>query len=252
VSHYHFDHHTPSYTDWAFNWSSAEIAEKIYRGKIVFMKNYRSLVNFSQRRRGWMFTRTSGKHAGKLEVADGRTFMFGDTSLSFSSPVYHGPEGSELGWVLMTIVKYDDEKMLFAPDVQGPISGETLNIILAEKPRLAIVGGPPLYLADFKMSREKMECAIKNLESIVRQVPITILDHHLLRDENWRETMQPVFMAVSSIGHKVFTAADYVGGKDDLLESRRKTLFETEPPSQEFTKWMKIPVQERKLIPPPL
>jgi len=252
VSHYHFDHHTPTYTDWAFNWSSAEIAEKIYRGKIVFIKNYKSRVNFSQRRRGWMFTRTSGKHAGRLEVADGRAFKFGDTSLIFSPPVYHGPEGSELGWVLMTIIKYDEEKVLFAPDVQGPISGETLNLILAEKPQLAIVGGPPLYLADFKMSREKIEYATKNLQSIVRQVPITILDHHLLRVENWKETIQPVFNAASSIGPKVLTAADYIGGKDDLLESRRKTLFEIEPPSQEFTKWMKTPVEKRKLIPPPL
>ncbi|NIM45398.1 MAG: hypothetical protein GTO54_07205, partial [Nitrososphaeria archaeon] len=28
ISHYHFDHHTPSYTDWASHWSSAKIAKK--------------------------------------------------------------------------------------------------------------------------------------------------------------------------------------------------------------------------------
>ena len=33
ISHYHFDHHTPSYTDWFTNWSTAETAKKIYNTK---------------------------------------------------------------------------------------------------------------------------------------------------------------------------------------------------------------------------
>jgi len=252
VSHYHFDHHTPSYTDWAYNWSSAEIAEKIYKGKIVFTKSYKSQVNFSQRRRGWMFAKTSGKHAERLEVADGRYFKFGDTNISFSAPVFHGPEDSELGWVLMAIIKHDEEKVLFAPDVQGPLCEETLRMILAEKPQLAIIGGPPLYLVDFRMSREEIDSATKNLETIVEHVPITILDHHILREEKWKENTQPVFDTAFNVGHKVFTAAEFTGEKNNMLESRRKILYETEPPSQEFTKWTKIPTQKRKLTPPPI
>jgi len=252
VSHYHFDHHTPSYTDWAYNWSSSEIAEKTYKGKIVFTKNYRSQVNFSQRRRGWMFTKTSGRHAERLEVADGRSFKFGDTTLRFSSPVFHGPEGSELGWVLMVTIEREEEKILFAPDVQGPMSSNTLKIILSEKPQLAIIGGPPLYLADFRVDREELDSALRNLENIVKHVPVTILDHHLLRDENWKETVQPIFDTASSMSHRAVTAAEFIDEKDNLLEAKRKNLFETEPPSQEFTKWMKTPAQKRKLIPPPI
>ena len=60
ISHYQFDHHTPSYTDWFTNWSSVEAAKKIYKGKLVLAKSYRSKVNASQRRRGWMFTKTRG------------------------------------------------------------------------------------------------------------------------------------------------------------------------------------------------
>mgnify|MGYP000110816554 CR=1 FL=1 len=90
ISHYHFDHHTPSYTDWSTNWSSAEIAKRIYKGKLVFAKSYRSMVNPSQRRRGWMFTKTGGNYAKKLETVDGRAFQFGKTTLRFSEPVYHG------------------------------------------------------------------------------------------------------------------------------------------------------------------
>ena len=90
ISHYHFDHHTPSFTDWFCNWSSAEIARKIYEGKTVLAKNHRSKINYSKRRRGWMFRKTSGKHARKVEQADGRTFEFGETRLKFSEPVFHG------------------------------------------------------------------------------------------------------------------------------------------------------------------
>jgi predicted metallo-beta-lactamase superfamily hydrolase len=38
ISHYHFDHHTPSFTDWLCNWTEAgETARQIYQGKTVLM-----------------------------------------------------------------------------------------------------------------------------------------------------------------------------------------------------------------------
>jgi len=252
ISHYHFDHQTPSYTDWAYNWSSAEIAERIYSGKLVFMKSYRSYVNFSQRRRGWMFVKTSGRKAEKLEVSDGRTFKFGDTTLRFSSPVFHGEENSELGWVVMATIEYDEtERVLFASDVQGPISNSTLNIILEEKPHLLIVGGPPLYLAGV-VKQKNIELGFKNLEKIAERVPTVVLEHHLLRDKEWKKRTQHVFDAASKNGHRVVTAAEFIGEKNLFLEARRDELFKNDPPSKEFIKWTKIPALKRKLIPPPI
>ncbi len=252
VSHYHFDHHTPAYTDWAHLWSSAETAQRIYGGKLVLAKSYRSLVNFSQRRRGWMFTETISSYAEKLEVADGRSFNFGDTNISFSAPFFHGPEGSRLGWVIMAAVRCGEEKMLFAPDVQGPICEGTVKAILAEQPQLIVVGGPPLYLADFAVSREEIDIALRNLGAIVKQVPATVVDHHLLRDENWKESAQPVFDAASRAGHRLVTAAEFLGESNNMLESRRKALYENEPPSQEFMKWARMSVQKRRLVQPPI
>jgi len=251
VSHYHFDHHTPSYEDWWCNWSSAEVAEQIYGGKRVLVKSYRSVVNFSQRRRGWMFTKTGGKNAESLEVADGRTFEFGDTRLKFSEPVFHGPEGTALGWVLMTTVERGEERVLFASDVQGPMHTPTLEKILVERPQLVIIGGPPLYLAGFRVSEEQIGRGMRNLEELVRRVPTTILEHHLLRAEEWRELSRPVFEAASRAGHVVVTAAEFAGRENRLLESHRKQLFETEPPGSEFQKWMKLPLPKRKLTKPP-
>ena len=252
ISHYHFDHHTPSYTDWAYNWSSKEIADRIYTGKLVFMKSYRSRVNVSQRRRGWIFVKTGGRKAKKLEISDKRSFKFNNTTLRFSAPVSHGEENSGLGWLIMTTIEYNNaERVLFASDVQGPISNRALKIILAERPNLLIVGGPPLYLAGM-VKEESMKMGLKNLESIAQNVPLVILDHHLLRDKEWREKTQPVFDIASESGHKIITAAEYKGEEDQLLEARRDELYERDPPSQEFIKWTKIPILKRKLTPPPI
>jgi predicted metallo-beta-lactamase superfamily hydrolase len=252
LSHYHFDHHTPSYEDWCYNWSSADVARQIYEGKLVLIKNFRAVINFSQRRRGWMFAKTGGGYAKKLEIADGKTFEFGDTKLKFSNPVFHGSKYTPLGWVLMTTIESGDEKVLFTSDVQGPIDDNALKMILAEKPHLIIVGGPPLYLAGFHVKDKDAEQGMKNLEEIVKTVPITILEHHILREERWRELSKSVFEVAAKAGHLVLTAAEYAGKENNLLESKRRQLYEIEPPSPEFQRWMKLPISKRKVTKPPI
>lgn len=252
ISHYHFDHHTPSFIDWFTNWSSAETARRIYEGKLILAKSYRSMVNPSQRRRGWMFKKTGGSHAKNLEIVDGRTFKFGQTTLRFSEPVYHGYSNSELGWLIMTTIEVEDEKVVFASDVQGPIHRPTLEVILAAKPKLVIISGPPTYLTGFRVTKENIEMALENLKRLVEKVPITILEHHLFRDENWRNLSQGIFDVGTDKGHKVFTAAEFTGRKNNFLEFRRRQLFETEPPSSDFKKWMRCPQQQKKLNKPPI
>lgn len=252
LSHYHFDHHTPSYTDWFSHWSSEEVAKEIYEGKLVLVKNYRVMTNFSQRRRGWMFRKTGGKYAKRLEVADGKTFEFGDTTVRFSDPVFHGTGDSALGWVLMTTIEYENERVLFASDVQGPMHTPTLERIISETPRLVIIGGPPTYLSGFRVAEEHIRQGMRNLERLVQRVSATILEHHLLRDEQWKEQLQPVFDAASERGRKVVTAAEFVGEGNNLLEFRRRELYEREPPGRKFQRWMRLPISEKKKTKPPI
>jgi len=253
LSHYHFDHHTPSYEDWLCNWTEAtETARQIYEGKIVLMKNPKEKINYSQRRRGWMFQKTSGKYAEKLEIADEKTFIFGKTKVRFSDPVFHGPESSALGWVLMTIVEFQGEKFVFAPDVQGPMCPHTLELIVREKPQLLMIGGPPLYLAGFRVNEEYIQVGLKNLEEIVETVPYTILEHHILRDINWREKAKDVFEKAYETGHKILTAAEFLGKKNMFLEALRKQLFIENPPSKEFEKWMRESIATKKHVKPPI
>jgi len=251
LSHYHFDHHTPSFTDWCYNWSSEEVARRIYDGKTVLAKSYRSKVNSSQRRRGWMFSKTGGSCAKNLRYADGRTFEFGETKVKFSEPVFHGAEDSPLGWVLMVAIEHEDEKILYASDVQGPMANSTLQLILAQNLHMIIIGGPPTYLSGL-VKQEDVQQGIQNLELLTQRVPLTILDHHLLRDEEWRQVSQPVIDSASNAGHWVITAAEFLKRQNNLLECQRKELFEVEPPDSEFERWMKLPSLKRKQIKPPI
>lgn len=251
ISHYHFDHHTPSYTDWFLHWSSEEAAREIYQGKVILAKSYRDKVNFSQRRRGWVFSRTSGRDAERMEYADGKVFEFGDTRIRFSDPVFHGSGDSELGWLIMATVEHENERILFASDVQGPMHAPTVKTILEQAPQVVIVGGPPTYLSGL-VPEEEIQMGMLNLEKIVQNVPTTILEHHLLREEEWWTQAHAVLNAAFKANHEVFTAADFLKSENLLLESRRKQLFETEPPNAEFKKWMNMPLEKRKLTPPPI
>ncbi|HXX86847.1 MAG TPA: hypothetical protein VEH86_00170 [Candidatus Acidoferrum sp.] len=253
LSHYHFDHHTPSYEDWLSQWTEeTETARQIYYGKIVLLKNPREMVNSSQRQRGWMFQKTGGSFAKELEVADGKSFEFGDTEIRFSEPVFHGPENSFLGWVLMVTVQYGEDVFMFAPDVQGPICSRTLRLILGEKPGLLMLGGPPSYLVGFKTDEEQVRTALDNLGRIVECVPTTILEHHLLRDENWKEKSTDVFYRAFASDHTVLTAAEFLGLRNRFLEASRRKLFIEYPPSREFEKWMRTSVEAKKRLRPPL
>jgi predicted metallo-beta-lactamase superfamily hydrolase len=254
ISHYHFDHHTPSYEDWLVNWTEAnETARQIYQDKKVLMKNPRDKINASQRQRAWLFQKTGGKYAEALETADGKAFAFGkETVLRFSEAVPHGPDDSMLGWVVMTLVEYAGERFLFAPDVQGPMSTHTLELIKATKPQAIMIGGPPFYLGGFKVSEAQLELGLKNLVAVVEAVPLTILEHHALRDESWQQRTKQVYAKAAEMGHKVVTAAEFAGHENSFLEAKRKMLYVENPPPKEFEKWMREGVTEKSSTKPPI
>ena len=210
-------------------------------------------INSSQRQRAWLFQKTSGKTAENLEVADCKTFTFGkNTKISFSEPVFHGPENSMLGWTIMTLFEYDGERFMFAPDVQGPMSPRTLELIKNARPQVVMVGGPPFYLSGFKVKETQLQNGLRNMEDIVGNVPLTILDHHALRDEQWKQKISSVYEEASNSGHEVLTAAEFAGHKNKFLEFARKKLYADYPLSREFKKWMRTNFSGKKVPKPPV
>jgi len=251
ISHYHFDHHTPSYEDWLVNWTEANsTARQIYQDKTVLVKNPKEQINASQRQRAWIFQKTGGKYAKKLEAADGKTFSYGKTSLSFSEPVAHGSEDLALGWVIMAVVDYGDERFMFAPDVQGPMSQRTLELILKAEPTVIMLGGPPLYLEGFRVDTVQLEQGLRNLARVLAAVPMLILEHHVLRDESWKQKLAELYDQASKAGHSVVTAAEYLGIENVFLESKRRQLYRDFPPSAEFKRWTKTLNSDNVAKPP--
>lgn len=252
ISHYHNDHHTPNYTETIWLGSSQEESKLIYEDKIVLAKDFRNAINTGQRRRGWMFQRFLKEIGAKCSVADDQVFEYGATKVKFSPPVPHGEEKSELGYVVMTLVESGDQKILHASDVQGPISTQTANLISRLSPDLAIVGGPPLYLEGFKIESGSIRKGIANAAKLTERISTLILEHHLLRSENWRNEAKLIFDSADRYGHEVLTAADYLRITPALLESRREQLYEQNPPSEEFLKWCALPTEKRRLQSPPI
>ena len=141
---------------------------------------------------------------------------------------------------------------MHASDVQGPMASETSDKIISEEPKLLYLGGPPTYLTEFQGLTAQVEQAWDNLERIVRVVPEVVIDHHLMRAGVWPQSFQRVIAASEEAGHLVRTAAQFLGLRDELLESQRKRLCEEEPPSKEFVSWTKLPEEKRRLTPAPV
>jgi predicted metallo-beta-lactamase superfamily hydrolase len=253
VSHYHFDHYRPPFvSDFVWTWSSKEEVGRIYKDKILLCKDIRENINPSQKMRGWFFLKEVRKIASKLEVADGKAFQYGSTTIRFSSPLPHGETGSKLGYVLALTVSYDEERVVFAPDVQGPGCPESTGYILSERPDVLVIGGPPTYLSPSLIDARALSSSINELAKLASELRLLVVDHHLMRDALWREKISIPIMEARRKGHVLISAASYMHKTEELLESQRRILYEKNPPGNEFIKWTKMSPNRRRATPPPI
>ena len=64
---------------------------------------------------------------------------------------------------------------------------------------------------------------------IVAENDIGVLVYHVIKDLNWRESIRELFPAAEEKGLEIISAAEFRGFKNDLLEARRKELWEKHP-----------------------
>jgi len=252
ISHMHWDHFKPFFEEYRYIWSSKEIADTIYADKTILGKDYQKNINFSQKKRGYSFYKNVEKVAKKIDFADGKSYVFGDTIIKFSVPVPHGEENTPLGYVLMCTIKYEDETFIHTSDVQGPISEKTLNLILKEKPNVIYISGPPTYLEKYRIKEEAIGKAKENIAKLARKISLIIIDHHLLRDLDWKIWLKTVIEEAKMSKHEIKCVSEYLNKKQQLLEANRQTLYRQYPPSEEFEKWRKKTKQERRKTKPPI
>ncbi len=222
ISHYHRDHYL-----------YREGEEEFYRGKIVFLKDPVNNINYSQKVRAYILLNKMGVKdlAKNIEVADNKTYNVENVTISFSKPVPHGPRGSKLGYVIMTMIEHEGYRILHASDVQGPIDDEALEIILSFKPNLLIISGPPTYFEGFKMSSKDIAKGLHNMSLIVeglRPGSTVVVDHHILRDLGFKDRLEEVYIKGAENDVKVLTAAEYMGVEIRQLEALRKQLWQRE------------------------
>jgi predicted metallo-beta-lactamase superfamily hydrolase len=211
ITHYHYDHHNPD-------------DEALYRGKEVFLKHPRESINQSQKQRAEALLAMIEPCAKGINIADGCEFNFGNTKVAFSEPVLHGLS-ARLGYVIEVFIS-GKEKFLFTSDVQGLLDTSAIDFIIEKAPDTIILDGPATYLLGSHYKKSHITQSIANIKQTVLKTPVKdlIVDHHLLRDINWAEYLHELHELREDV--KVCSAAGYLGRPEDILEARRKELYE--------------------------
>lgn len=163
--------------------------------------------------------------AGEVRVrfADGRSFKYGSTTLKFSKPVFHGLEFDRLGWVLMLTVEHGGVRVVHSSDVQGPVVEDYAELIIAERPDVLILDGPPTYLFGYTLNRINLARSVENAKRIIEEssVKLVIYDHHLLRDRLYRKRLEDLY--ASAPPSRLMTAAEWLGRQPLILEVTQGT-----------------------------
>jgi predicted metallo-beta-lactamase superfamily hydrolase len=217
ISHMHFDHYMVDNVE-------------IYRNKILLMKHPEQNINRSQFGRAKEFLKLVKDMPKQIEYADNREFNFGNTKIKFSPPCWHGVEKSKLGYVLMISIDDGKMKIMHCSDVQGPVVKDTTDLIIKEDPDLIIIGGPLSYMVGFRMSWQNLKQAENNFIRILKETKAEtiILDHHLLRDLQYKNKFKNAYAEAKKLNKKVITAAEFLGKPIDMLEAKRKELYNLE------------------------
>ncbi|MFQ6123887.1 MAG: hypothetical protein ACE5R6_04670 [Candidatus Heimdallarchaeota archaeon] len=252
ISHYHKDHYISSSSNYTFHYHSLELAEALYTDKIIYAKHPRVDINYSQKKRGFFFEKMVSNIAKQLIWCDGLQFAINDTIIEFSPAVWHGTENTPLGFVIQCCIIHDDKRFVFGSDYQC-LNQSAIRWTLAKRPDLLLVGGPPIYLKDYKIREDALDLAKKNLIELTQQIPRVLVDHHLLRSIEWKDWLKEISTVIEQDRrHVCECVADYKGVPPKLLEAQRKQLYEQDPPDRNFLKWTRLPKKIRAKSPPPI
>lgn len=218
VTHYHYDHH-PFPDDF-------EMYKQCFSGKVVFAKDRKQNINLSGKQRGKIFEENALPLLKKLEWADGREYELKGVKLSFSPAVWHGDVGSRVGTVIMIHVEAGGNSLLFGSDAQSLADPAALDWVLKKNPDFMILDGYPTIFVGWKMSQKSFEASKENLKRALSETAVeqVILDHHLLRDVNYRGKMKEVFELAERKGKRLLSAAEFLELENFFLEAWRKEL----------------------------
>ncbi|MEM2981467.1 MAG: hypothetical protein QW385_08930, partial [Thermoproteota archaeon] len=122
------------------------------------------------------------------------------------------------------------DSFLFTSDVQGFPLDYQVKFVLEKKPKTIFIDGPSTYMLGLNYTMEELETSLRNIGRIIKETrPLKIiLDHHLLRDLEWRKNIEKLFEEADRLNVVLETAAEYAHEELNQLEAMRKSLFLTD------------------------
>jgi predicted metallo-beta-lactamase superfamily hydrolase len=93
---------------------------------------------------------------------------------------------------------------------------------------MLICDGPMTYMLGYRLKDDVLKASIRNMSEIIGRgfLQEMIIDHHLLRDLEWRSRMRSMIDWADTCGVRIYTAAAYMGLNESLLEANRRRLYE--------------------------
>jgi predicted metallo-beta-lactamase superfamily hydrolase len=151
----------------------------------------------------------------KIIFPENKKFNFGNTTLRFSGPLFHGIEFSRVGWVFSTLIEYDDYKLIHTSDLNGPIIEDYAKMIIKENPDVLILDGPMTYMYGYLLNKTNLNRAIENATRIVEEIDakVIIYDHHLPREIKFRDRTRKVWDTAKKYNKNLITAVEFLGEK---------------------------------------
>lgn len=217
ITHFHFDHFDPT-------------EPVVFNNKVLLIKHPSETINASQRERARELIRNYRNLPRRVEFADDRVFEFGSTAIRFSPAVPHGPD-TAVGWVVETSVREGSSCFLYSSDIVGACRDEHMRFILSEEPDTLYLDGPLTYMLGQGFSLDDLRTSINNISRLLEmpKLKTLIIDHHLLRDKNWKDEIRGVYAKGEAAGKNIVTMAGFLGTQEVLLEARRDQLYEQHP-----------------------
>ena len=210
ITHYHWDH----VLHYKRNY-------EIFKGKTIILKDYKKMHK-SAKKRG-KIVEEKLKDLAKIEFVDNGIKEFDNCYIEIRE-FWHGEENSKLGKVNTIFIEYKNYSILYFSD---NFLLDSLNYAIEKSPKFAILDGFPTIFLNKKYSLETFLKFKENVKKFIEKTNVKqiILDHHIVRDLNYKEKIEDLIEFSNSLGTKICTAAEFIGLKNLFLEALRKYIY---------------------------
>jgi predicted metallo-beta-lactamase superfamily hydrolase len=217
ITKYDAEHFSPDRPEWA-------------RNKRLIVKNPNLHIRPAIRTFAFEFLKTVRNTASEIAFADGMSFVFGKTRLTFSESYSIDPDENAEG-ALPLSVEEDEDVFLYSSGTKGVYPDGAAAFLSSRPSMLMYLDGPLTHQTDRAGPKTPVGPLFKRIRKIITDSAAQriILDHHLLRDPKWRQRVEPLAQVALQKRIVLQTAAEYRGEEIMDLEARRRTLYELHP-----------------------